>query len=294
MVKISVDPKTCVRCGACVALCTADVFALTETGAEAVSPETCWRCGHCVAACPVDAIEHSAFPLEECPLIDPSQLPSVEQLAIAFRERRSNRVFKREPVPRGLVEELLDATRWTPSASNARAVRWLVIDEPERIAAFSRGTVAALGHLVRLIRNPFLWPVLRLILDKEGTEKARRSASSYHRLTERLARGEDPIFFHAPVLLIAHGRKWMRFERDDAIYSTYNLMLAAQRLGLGTCQIGFFQFALSRSRRLRRALGLPKGRRTEIALVLGYPKFPFRRALPRRGPKITWSAPRES
>jgi nitroreductase/NAD-dependent dihydropyrimidine dehydrogenase PreA subunit len=290
-VKISIDQEKCNGCGACVALCTVDVFALTDTGAEVVSPEACWRCGHCVATCPVDAIEHSTFPLEECPLIDPSQLLSAGQLALAFRERRSNRVFKQEPVPRDLVEALLDVTRWTPSASNARAIHWLVIDEPERIAAFSRGTVAVLGRMARLVRNPLLWPILVLALGKEAAKKAHRSAASYHRLTERLARGEDPIFFHAPVLLIAHGREWMRFDRDDAIYAAYNLMLAAERLDLGTCQIGFFQFALARSRRLRRALGLPKGRRSEVSLVLGYPKFPFRRALPRRGPTLTWNTP---
>jgi nitroreductase/NAD-dependent dihydropyrimidine dehydrogenase PreA subunit len=293
MFRISVDRAKCTRCGACVALCTVDVFALTETGAKVVSPEGCWRCGHCVAACPVDAIAHSAFPLEECPLIDPLALPPVAQLTAAFRERRSNRVFKEEPVPRELVEELLNVTRWTPSASNARAINWLAIDDRERIAKLRRGTVAVLGRMVRVVRNPLLWPILTLVLGKETAKKARRSAASYDRLTERLARGEDPIFFHAPVLLIAHGQRWGGFGRDDAVYATYNLMLTARRLGLGTCQIGFFQFALSRSRKLRRALDLPKRRRSEVALVLGHPRFPFRRALPRQGPKITWGGPRE-
>ena len=293
MVKISVDPETCVRCGACAAVCIVDVFELGDTAAETVSPERCWRCGHCVAACPVDAIEHSAFPLEECPPIDPSQLPSVEQLTLAFRNRRSQRVFKPEPVPRDLVEGLLELTRWTPSASNARAVRWLIIDDPERIAAFSRGTITVLGRLARLAGSPLLQPILALVLGREVAKKARRSASSYEGLTERLARGEDPVFFHAPVLLIAHGRRRMGFDRDDAVYAAYNLMLAAECMGLGTCHIGFFQFALTRSRRLRRRLGLPKGRKMEAALVLGYPRYLFRRGVPRRRPRLSWDAPRK-
>ena len=294
MVKIFVDHKMCVRCDACVGLCTGDVFKLNDTGVEAVSPEACWRCGHCVAACPVDAIDHSAFPLEECPPIDPSQLPSVKQLTLAFRKRRSHRVFKPEPVPRDLVERLLEFTRWTPSASNTRAVRWLVIDEPERIAAFSRGTVVVLGRLARFAGSPLLQPLLILVLGRETAKRARRSASSYHRLTERLARGEDPIFFHAPVLLIAHGRKRMGFDRDDAVYAAYNLMLAAERMDLGTCHIGFFQFALARSRRLRRRLGLPQGRKIEAVLVLGYPRYPFRRVVPRQRPRLAWGAARKA
>jgi nitroreductase/NAD-dependent dihydropyrimidine dehydrogenase PreA subunit len=288
MVKISVDQKKCTRCGACVALCTVDVFALTENGAKAVSPESCWRCGHCVASCPVDAIAHSAFPLEACPLIDPSALPSVEQLTAAFRERRSSRVFKEESVPRDLVEELLHVTRWTPSASNARAIRWFAIDNPDRIAAFSRGTVAALGRMTRLVRHPLLSPILTLVLGRKTAKKVRRAAASHDRLVDRLRRGEDPIFFHAPLLLIAHGPKWGGFGRDDAVYAAYNLMLTAQRLGLATCQIGLFQLSLSHSRKLRRTLGLPKGDRSEVALVLGYPKFPFRRALPRRRSELAW------
>ena len=106
---------------------------------------------------------------------------------------------------------------------------------------------------------------------------------------KRQRAGEDPILYHAPVLLVAHVPKSDRFGRDDAAYAAYNVMLAAQRLGLGTCQIGFLQFALELSRRLRKSLHLPSGRKPEIELVLGVPKYPFRRVVPRREPKITWN-----
>jgi nitroreductase len=68
-------------------------------------------------------------------------------------------------------------------------------------------------------------------------------------------------------------------------------MLAAQRRGLGTCQIGYFQLALDRSNELHQALGLPPDRRPEVTLVLGYPAFGFVRLLPRRRPKLKWNYP---
>ena len=68
-------------------------------------------------------------------------------------------------------------------------------------------------------------------------------------------------------------------------------MLAAQRRGLSTCQIGYFHLALDRSNELHHALGLPKDRRPEVTLVLGYPAYSFLRLLPRRRPQITWNSP---
>jgi len=116
------------------------------------------------------------------------------------------------------------------------------------------------------------------------------SVDSFERLAQRHAQGEDPILLRAPVLLIAHVPDSAYFGRDDAIYATYNLMLAAQRMGLGTCQIGYFLIALDLDKKLHSALGLPQGRRAEVAVVLGYPQYRFRRVLPRRRPNLVWSS----
>ena len=107
-------------------------------------------------------------------------------------------------------------------------------------------------------------------------------------LAQEHAKGEDPIFFRAPVVLVAHVPTSDNFGRDDAVYAIYNLMLAAQRRGLGTCQIGYFHLALDRSRELHQALGLPASRRPEVTLVLGYPAFEFHRLPPRRRPMLEW------
>ena len=45
----------------------------------------------------------------------------------AIRRRRSIRSFKPEPVPREILEELLDACRWAPSARNAQPWRFAVL-----------------------------------------------------------------------------------------------------------------------------------------------------------------------
>ena len=287
--RIEIEPDLCVLCGACVELCLAKVYEQFDNDVKSVRPQRCFACGHCVAACPTDAIDHQHFPFDQCPPIDSAALPSLQGLIAAFRERRSQRVFKDEPIPRETVEKLLGIGRWAPSASNQQPVDWLVIDDQKRITELSKGVLDVLGRLVVLARNPLLRPLVRLIGGKEMARRTRKAASDFEAARKRQREGEDPILYHAPVLLIAHVPKSDRFGRDDAAYAAYNVMLAAQRLGLGTCQIGFLQAALGLSRHLRRSLDIPPGRKPEIELVLGVPKYPFRRVVPRREPEITWN-----
>jgi nitroreductase/NAD-dependent dihydropyrimidine dehydrogenase PreA subunit len=268
---IKVDPELCTFCGACLQLCTGEVYGESSGRASALAPEECWLCGHCVAACPADAIRHSEYPFDGCPPLDLDVLPSLDGLVTAFRERRSARVFRDEPVPRDLIRELVDIARWVPSASNEQPVDWLAFDDPERIAVLSSLAVHALA-------------VETLTTDPE-------TAGEFSSLAQARAKGQDPIFFRAPVVLVAHVPTGDDFGRDDAVYAAYNLMLAAQRRGLGTCQIGYFHLALDRGNELHHALGLPKDRRPEVTLVLGYPAFEFHRLLPRRRPKIMWNNP---
>jgi nitroreductase/NAD-dependent dihydropyrimidine dehydrogenase PreA subunit len=292
MVDVVVSQEACTLCGACIALCTGRVFELNNGQVEATQPEKCWLCGHCVAVCPADAIQHSVYPLDQCPLLDRSTLPELEALVTALRERRSLRVFREKPVPRELLRGLVDVARWVPSASNAQPVDWLVFDEPASVAALSDQAVAALAQTARLLRNPLLRPLLSLVLGSDQVRRGLESATSFERLAERHAQGEDPIFFRAPAVLVAHVPADDYFGRDNAVYAAYNLMLAAQRQGLGTCQIGYFAAALDRSRALRDRLGLPQARKPEVTLVLGYPRYRFRRAPSRRQPQLLWGESR--
>ena len=289
-IEITVDQTLCIQCGACIDLCAAaavyqelDPAQDAGLGGEtrAVAPEGCWLCGHCVASCPTDAISHSGFPLSECPEIDPAVLPSLAELVTAFRERRSARVFSDRSVPREVVRDLVDLSRWVPSASNEQPVDWLAFDKADRIAALSARTVEVLAGRAQELRRQAV----------AGAGRSRQDlqfAEDLERLEEFHARGEDPIFYRAPVVLVAHVPVVDDFGRDDAVYAAYNLMLAAERLGLGTCQIGYFQEALDRSRQLCGMLGLVQDRRAEVTLALGHPVHGFHRLIPRRQPELLW------
>lgn len=290
MAQITVDPKACVKCGACVDVCfAARVYEMSDLGSQAVRPDACWACGQCIAACPTDAIDHDLFPLEDCPILDPDQLPSGEVLTTAFRNRRSTRTFQPKAVPREIVRELVSIGRWAPTASNNQAFDWIAFDDRVRIAELSKGTVEGMIRFVRLAGSPFLRPFVRIAVGRANAERLRSAAPSIRRMANQLADGGDPIFYHAPTVLIGHSPKGNMFGRDDAIYATYNLMLYAERFGLGTCQIGFFQAVVSRSAKLRRSISIPEGRVPQVAVALGYPQHPFRRFPTRRLPDLIWN-----
>jgi nitroreductase/NAD-dependent dihydropyrimidine dehydrogenase PreA subunit len=290
MATISVDRKACIRCGACVDVClTAEVFELTDEGSSPVHPENCWRCGQCVAVCPTDAIDHDGFPLEECPIIGEEDVPTLERLTTAYRARRSCRTFEEKPVPREVVRDLVTLGRWAPSAGNSQSLDWIAFDDREKIAELSDAILAEGRHLARLVGNPLLGRFVPLAIGREAGRRLRGARASIERLLRLHDAGEDPILHNAPVVLLGHSPAGNRFGRDDAIYAAYNMMLAAARFGLGTCQIGFFQIAFEKSARFRRKVTLPEGRTLQTVLVIGYPRHAFRRAVPRRSPNLTWN-----
>lgn len=287
---IAVNQEKCIKCGACMELClSAEVFKRINGRVEAVSPERCWQCGQCVAACPRSAVLHSGFTLEECPTVSTHSV-SIDDMTAIFRSRRSLRVFCNKPVERDKVEKLIDISRWVPSAQNEQSVDWLAIDDPERIKYYSRRTVEALLQTAKLVKNPLLRPFISMAVGKEQMKKALESINELDGLAKKQLKGKDLVFYNAPVVLVAHVPKGSYFGRDNVVYAAYNLMLAAQKMNLGTCQIGFFNVALDRSRTLRKELGLPSDRQAELTLVLGYPEYGYYRTVPRRKPEVVWNA----
>ncbi|MBI9045794.1 MAG: nitroreductase family protein [Anaerolineaceae bacterium] len=286
MAKIKIDQKKCIQCGACVAICQPEIFVQLDEEIQIESEENCFQCGHCVALCPTDAIDHERFPLASMPLLNEMPEIGVDQVISLLRGRRSSRIFQDKKVPSEILTDLLDCTRWAPSASNEQNVEWLVIDNAEDILDLSKKAVDSLAKLANLVRNPIVRLGLRFIYGVEILEKAVNSVSQLEIAEDQLAAGDNPLLFNAPVVLVAHVPKSNYFGRDDSIYAAYNLMLTAQKMGLGTCQIGYFTVALDRSKKLRNFLGLPAGRKPEVVLVLGYSKYKFLRGIDRNVRKM--------
>lgn len=121
----------------------------------------------------------------------------------AILERRSVRAFTPEAVPDEVVDTILDAAQWAPSAGNCHAREYIVVEDPRVKKALSE---AALDQ--RFIEAA---PITVVVCANE-----RRSAHRYG------WRGRELY-----CLL-------------DAAAATQNLLLAVHALGLGGCWVGAF------------------------------------------------------
>ncbi|MDD3840791.1 MAG: nitroreductase family protein [Clostridia bacterium] len=285
---ISIDQDKCSCCGTCVNVCSEGIFKFEGKRVKAVFAEKCEVCGHCIAGCKFDAIQHSLLPLMECPQIAEQDQPKLEQMIALFRARRSVRNYLSKHVDRRIIQELISISRWVPSSQNKQSVDWLVLDKKEEIEYFSRKTAEVLFELGKIIQKPIFKPFIRAALGSKKFKEAQQSAKGFSRVYERFKNGEDPVFYNAPAVIVAYTPAGSYFGRDDSLYALYNLILAAHKVGLGSCQIGYFIVALENNTGMRKELGLPDGYRPQAAITLGYPKRSFYRGVSRRMPDIRW------
>ncbi len=75
---------------------------------------------------------------------------------------------------------------------------------------------------------------------------------------------------------------------EDATLASYQMMIIAQSLGLGTCYIGnFYEFA-NESQAIHEILAMPPDNEIMMSFILGYPATRFRKLIDRNEPEVQW------
>ncbi len=174
-----------------------------------------------------------------------------------LRERRSIRRYQDRPVPRRLVQALLEAARWAPSTHNRQPWRFLIVEPgPQREALARRMAQRMIADLVDDGWSP-----------SEAEARGRRSV---RRLTT------------APVLLllVLNREELDHYEderRERAGYllgvqsvavAAQNILLAAHHYGLGACWVCAPLFAQDI---IRETLSLPPTWDPQAFITVGYP-----------------------
>ena len=174
-----------------------------------------------------------------------------------IRERRSIRRYDSRPVAAELVDQLLGAAIWAPSAHNRQPWRFVIISE----AATKHQLATAMGEQLR--RD--------LAADDLPADFIERDAGrSYARLTA------------APLLILlsltladmdaypderrAHNEALMAAQ--SVAMAGQNILLAAHALGLGACWLCAPLFC---PQTVRRTLDLPDDWQPQGLITVGYP-----------------------
>lgn len=200
----------------------------------------------------------------------------MQELFDAIKNRRSIRKYQSKPIPQNLIEEILVATNWAPSAHNAQPWRFIILDDPAVKRALSKDMAQS-------------WVA---DMSKDGVKIGK---DVYEVRVERFA--------SAPVAILACSTmdsmykqpdaEREKVERDLAMQSLgaamQNLLLAAYAKGLGACWFCAPAFCKAI---VRGTLGIPKEVEPQALILMGYTSeeapVPIRKALSDYAFKNKW------
>lgn len=321
---IVVDEEKCEGCGRCVKTCPMEILEL-RNGHPAYNQKfdtfRCIACDSCVAVCPKEAIERKGnyrvlsgryknvdiFPDVENTYPQPfgedtpdrfedyeDQLTETERV---IYKRRSVRLFQKKQVPKELVNRIIEAGRFAPSAGNCQPWAFVVIQDQDLINELCQKTEKVLKALVTLTFpsniEEFKKPPLR--------KKFLTALFSYRMVNNADQRGamgakavfENPdhgLFLGAPtVILVLKDKRGIGQVDLDVALCAENMVLAAHSLGLGTCFIGLMNVPLKfYPRFVKEKLGIKPPFEFFTAIALGYPLGTCDRVAKREPARVTW------
>ncbi len=272
---VLIDREKCNKDGICVSECPERAIEMGEDGypqASAVGEEQCINCGHCVAFCPTGAFSLATMDPEACESVPEGVSTSVEEVDALIRTRRSIRTYKKETVPKDVLEKLIKMACYAPSAKNLEPVHWAVIYEPEEVQRFGKMVIDWMramraGDMKAIFPNRLLDLI---IADAEG--------------------GGDWICREAPHIVVAHGPNDLPLPASPTACTNAltTLGVAAPVFGLGACWAGYFNAAINNYPPMLKALDIPGNHDCHGAMMLGYPVYAAHRIPIRKEARILW------
>jgi nitroreductase/NAD-dependent dihydropyrimidine dehydrogenase PreA subunit len=275
---IKIDESRCLACGTCAKECQRHL-PVHRVGEPVAGALECIGCLHCYAVCPQGAISVD--------LGDEAALPEVGAEAESFFDligrRRSCRIFKDRQLEPDTLNTLTRAAAYVPSGGNSHSHRLTILTDGEQRRHLERELEKIYHQRRLLLKNVFLRSLGILFADAQ-MRAFLRDRTYLRRITfllDRFAAGEDPIFYKAPAIVFVHSAQPIPTPREDSILAAYNIVLAAQTLGIGSCFVSLAQNAINSSRALKAILGMDRREQIHAVVVLGYSAVRFQRLVPR-------------
>lgn len=246
--KVIIDRDKCIGCGLCSKICIAHNLVINNKKANTVMDD-CIMCGQCSAICPQKAISIAGY---ENDLIEKQNDINLnpDDVLNVIRFRRSIRNFKSTEISDEIVMQILEAGRLTHTARNLQDVSFIVLNkEKENIEKMA----------VRVFKS--IKPFANLCIPMARKRKI----------------DDHFFFFHAPIAIVILAK-----EKTNGILAAQNMEFVAEANGLGVLYSGFFTMAANASRKIKKEIGIPKGKKVAMTLVIGYPNVKFLRSTPHK------------
>ncbi|MGL4988913.1 MAG: nitroreductase family protein [Cetobacterium sp.] len=267
-----VNAEKCIGCGLCIKDCFVKDIEMLD-GKAVIKNERCFKCGHCIAVCPANAVSTDEYSMDDVLEYDKEKFEIASENLLNFiRFERTIRHFKDKDVSNEDILKIIEAGRFTQTASNAQNVNYVVVKEN-------------IGE-VRKITLEILEGMANYILENSENVLYRRYANMWkmmHRDFIKNPNGEDKLFFKAPTLIMVTSEHPL-----NAGLASANMKLMVDALGLGAVFSGFLVKASEENDRLKQFLGVNPAEQIVACLVIGHPDIKYRRTTPRKKANITW------
>lgn len=261
-IAITIDEDLCVGCGACVDDCFPGALYLAD--GTPVWSGHCIECGHCVAVCPRGAVSMTGYDMSQVAAYDPASFtmdPGVLGRTLEFR--RSVRNYEDRPLGDDVVDAMVHAVRYTPTARNAQGTSLIVVRE-------------GMGEFRSLV-----WEELPNVVSALEAGNSVYAATFKGIGARREITGEDPLLFNAPAFVaLITPQLW------DAGMAAAHIELAAVAHGAGVLHSGYLKRIVATNGRLRLWLGLEEGDEVACCLLAGYPAVRYERTAPRKAVSV--------
>ena len=189
----------------------------------------------------------------------------------AIKLRRSIRKFEDKPIGKDILNQIINAGKYAPSAKNDQPWRFIVITNKNKIKELSKNVQ---NEIKKILKKRFILQI---------THKELRKKKTLMFLYGAAMAPKDIIFFDAPALIFIVTKK-NQFYDESCACCAQNMMLYAHSLDIGSCWIGFASF-LSLNKQIIRDLGVPEGYHISAALIFGYGKNESKQ-IPLRKPMV--------
>ena len=151
------------------------------------------------------------------------------------KKRRSVRKYSAKPVSRETIDRCLEAARLAPSACNSQPWSFIVVDDAKLKGELDK-TFSGIYSMNSFAKSA---PVFIVVITERSNYVARLGG-----------------YF-----------KSIQYSLLDIGIACEHLILQAAEEGLGTCWLGWFNESA-----VKKVLGLPKNKKVDIIISMGYPE----------------------
>ncbi len=151
-----------------------------------------------------------------------------------IKSRQSDRKYSSKPIEQEKLDRIIEAGRMAPSACNAQPWKFIIVTEPDLVKKVAEAASAPLlGMNTFVVQAP-----VQIVIVREKPNLTSKIGASI---------------------------KDKDYSLIDIGIASENICLQAKAEGIGSCMLGWFDEPV-----VKRLLGVPKTKRVELIITLGY------------------------